>query len=239
MQDDFINRIEAEYQEYLAGVTKLPKQEIIQKAGEIAGMKEIYDYLKHGSPSEDQLEYLAQAAYPLREVYGYYTAYPRNNFEQIDLSIYDICDKDLFLDPEVEKYRQSEYHIRFHRKPSDLNELKSYRSDREADTFKIEKVVELSSEQFDFFTRNLISDFPFIAENRDCMLYDGACWHCLLVRSPGISESILVESEGYGYARYCAFVPDNSKLDLKEVPVERYGDQIKDRGHKSTSRDAR
>ena len=57
------------------------------------------------------------------------------------------------------------------------------------------------------------------------MRHDGTCWHCLLVRCEGVSESILVESEGYDYARYCAFVPDHRKLDLSDVPVERYGDR--------------
>ncbi len=238
MREDFMKRIEAEHLDYIAGIASLSKQEIIEKAGEIAGMTEVYQYLKNGSTRPDQLEYLAQAAYPLREIYGFYAAYPRNSFEHIDLVIYDICDKDLFLNPEVEKY-QAEFHIRFHRKPSNLSELKAYKSDRPADRFKVEKIIELTPEQFLHFSRNLLSDSPIITQNQDFMWHDGECWHCLLVRSPGISESILVESEKYDYARYCAFVPDSEKLDLRDVPIERYTGHIKSRDHKNADRDER
>jgi len=240
MREDFMKRIEAEYLDYIAGIAKLSKQEIIEKAGEITGMTEVYQHLKNGSPTPDQLEYLSQAAHPLREIYGFYEAYPQNSFEHIDLVIYDICDKDLFHDPEVEKLH-SEHPIRFHRKPTNLNELKAYKSDRPADRFKVEKIIELTPEQFLHFSSNLLSDSPFIAQNKDCMWHDKGdqCWHCLLVRSAGVSEGILVESEGYDYARYCAVVPDCGKLDLRDIPVERYADPVKNREHKPAGRDER
>lgn len=224
MRDDFMTRLDTEYRAYIADISKLPSNEIIERAGEIAGMTEVYNYFKHGSPSEDQIEYLAQAAHPLQEVYGFYTAYPHNDFERIDLIVYEICDKEMFLDPEIEKLH-TEHTIRFHRKPSTLAELKTFKKGEESDNFKVEKIIDLTPEQFLHFSRNLIADSPIITENQGAMWHDGTCWYCLLVRSPGISESILVESEGYRYARYCAFVPDYSKLDLKDVPVERYGDK--------------
>ena len=239
MQDDFMNRIEAEHQEYIADIAKLSKMEIIQKAGEVAGMTEIYNYFKHGNPSAAQIDYLAQAAHPLKETYGWYSAYPHNDFERIDLVIHDICDKDHFADSEIEKFKPAEQNIRFHRKPSDLSELKALRTDREADIFKVERVVELSPEQFLHFSHNLIAESPIITENQEAMWHDGTCWHCLLVRSPGISESILVESEGYDYARYCAYVPDYSKHDFKDVPIVKYTGRTLHRDQKPGNRDER
>lgn len=238
MQDDFMNRIDAEYREYIADMSELPKNEIIEKASEIAGMTEIYNYFKHGSPHPDQLKYLAQAAHPLQEVYGFYAAYPRSDFERIDLIVYDICDKDLFLNSDIEKV-YAERPICFHRKPSSLAELKAFKRDQEADKFIVEKIIELSPEQFLHFTRNLISDSPIIEQNQKSMWHDGSLWHCLLVRGAGVSESVLVESEGYRYARYCAFVPDYSKLDLIGVPVERYAGQVLSREHKPLHRGER
>lgn len=236
MQDDFMNRIEAEYKAYLADLERLPRKAIIGRVGEISDMSEVYNYLKYGHPASDEIAYLAQAAYPLREVCGFYRSTPQDRTEQIETVIHNICDKDHFSDSAIEKYSPFEHQIRFHRKPSDLNELKSYKDGHESDVFKVERVVELTPEQFYFFSRNLIADSPVITENKDSMWHDGMYWHCLLVRSPGVSDSILVEFEGYDYARYCAYVPDERMLELKDVPVAQYGEPEKDRSHKSTER---
>ena len=72
----------------------------------------------------------------------------------------------------------------------------------------IEKTVELSEKEYNHFYHNLLEDYSFIAENSDCMYQDNnGVRHCMLVFGKGIPDGILVEAEGYGYARYSAFLP--------------------------------
>ena len=72
----------------------------------------------------------------------------------------------------------------------------------------IEKTVELTEKEYDHFYHNLLEDYSFIAENSDCMYQDNnGVRHCMLVLGKGIPDGILVEAEGYGYARYSAFLP--------------------------------
>ena len=85
-----------------------------------------------------------------------------------------------------------------------------HRKDNEIDTTPcvIEKTVELPSDMFDRFSRNLLNDYDFIIKNIDHMYQDrNGIRHCLLVLGENHSDGILVESEGYGYARYSAFLP--------------------------------
>ena len=45
---------------------------------------------------------------------------------------------------------------------------------------------------------------------------------CLLVTTRNIRGGILVDCQGYDYARYAAEVLDKSALDLRDVPVDHY-----------------
>lgn len=51
------------------------------------------------------------------------------------------------------------------------------------------------------------------------------CWHCLLVKGENSKDGILVDMEGYHYARYAAFVPDCGRLRLQDVPCRCTGEQ--------------
>ncbi len=46
--------------------------------------------------------------------------------------------------------------------------------------------------------------------------------HCLLVSARNRGDGILVDCQGYNYARYAAYVPDTAALDLRDVPVDHY-----------------
>ena len=63
---------------------------------------------------------------------------------------------------------------------------------------------------------------PFITTNKDLMCEAGGLYHCLLVCAQNRRDGILVESEGYDYSRYTAYVADRSTLNLRDVPVEHY-----------------
>lgn len=96
--------------------------------------------------------------------------------------------------------------VMFTRKAVDIEELirRPY-SVRDAINFVIEKTVVLPSPEFLLFTRSLLKDHPFIEENIDLMYRDiKGNYHCILVKEKGSTSGILVESEGYSYARYAA-----------------------------------
>lgn len=90
------------------------------------------------------------------------------------------------------------------------------------DSFHMEKVVVLSDPEYQAFKDGgLLQDQIYLFDNIDRMYFDPGerCWHCLLVKGETGKDGVLVESEGYSYARYAAFVPDCGKLRLKDVPV--------------------
>lgn len=74
---------------------------------------------------------------------------------------------------------------------------------------EIEKVVELTREEFHNFKNNLLSNYDFIKENNDSMYVDRwGITHCLLVLGDDYEEGILVDSQGSSYARYSALLPN-------------------------------
>ena len=95
----------------------------------------------------------------------------------------------------------------FIRKAADLDKIRRM-SGKEQDKsfFVIEKVIELSAANYMHFTKNLLDDFDFIEANIDLMYVDtDQVKHCILVIEAGKTSGVLVESEGYSYARYAAY----------------------------------
>lgn len=87
---------------------------------------------------------------------------------------------------------------------------------------EVVKVVQLSAQQFRHFSRNLLQDMPFIATNKALAGCKNGASRCLLVTVKGKRDGILVDCQGYNYARYSAYVPDKRSLNLRDVPVEHY-----------------
>ena len=89
--------------------------------------------------------------------------------------------------------------------------------------FKVEKMIVLSPAQYRHFSTHLWENMPFITANKSLMGIDTqGVSHCLLVTARSIGGGILVESQGFDYARYAADVPDKSALDLRGVIVDHY-----------------
>ena len=91
------------------------------------------------------------------------------------------------------------------------------------EAFQVEKVVVLSDAEYAIFRKEgFMQDQVFLFENGDHMWFDPSesCWHCLLIKGEHSREGILVEAEGYSYARYAAHVPDCSLVRVGEVPVQ-------------------
>ena len=76
------------------------------------------------------------------------------------------------------------------------------------DEFIIEKEVIIDSDLFEAFIHNPLDDYEFIKDNIDVMYCDkDDVFHCIFVTSNKHDFGILVESEGYNYARYTAYLP--------------------------------
>ena len=81
----------------------------------------------------------------------------------------------------------------------------------------------MSAAQFDYFSKNLLSDYDFLLTNIDCMYQDGdGVSHCLLVLGEGRDDGIIVNSEGSAYARYSAFVPNARQLWQRPTLTSRH-----------------
>jgi hypothetical protein len=76
------------------------------------------------------------------------------------------------------------------------------------DEFMIEKEIILSKMEFEEFINNPLGYYDFIKENTNLMYCDTyGVFHCIYVTSNEHDFGILVESEGYHYARYTAYLP--------------------------------
>lgn len=75
------------------------------------------------------------------------------------------------------------------------------------DDCQIEKVVELTAEEFSRLKVTPLDDQAFIAENKSCMFSKDGVMHCLLALDREGSDGVLIESEGHDYPRYAAYVP--------------------------------
>ena len=70
------------------------------------------------------------------------------------------------------------------------------------------------------FQADLLTEAPFIAARTQLTGYSekSGRFRCLLVTTRKRQDGILVDSEGYAYARYAAYVRDKRELDLAGVP---------------------
>jgi len=76
------------------------------------------------------------------------------------------------------------------------------------DEFVIEKTVIVKPGLFDSFINKPLDDYKFINDHKDLMWIDVKdIYHCIFVTSEKHDFGILVQSDGYGYARYTAYLP--------------------------------
>ena len=97
---------------------------------------------------------------------------------------------------------------------------------------EVVKVLQLTGQQFQNFSANLLRDMPFLIDNKSLTGYDKGVTRCLLVTTRSCQDGILVDCQGFNYARYSCYVPSKQSLDLRDVPVEHYdlrSRQVRDR----------
>lgn len=73
----------------------------------------------------------------------------------------------------------------------------------------IDAIQVMDETEFEEFSGNLLIDRAFIAEKKDEMRMDSIGQiHALLVMDDNSGDGILIESSGYDYPRYSAFMPN-------------------------------
>ena len=100
-------------------------------------------------------------------------------------------------------------------------ELKCKQTGCEADPCAVDKVIELPSPRFQQFSRALLADYDFIAENKNAIRRDEDARHCLLILDAEGTDGFLVDPQGYNYARYSAFVPNARSLLTPDMGIDR------------------
>ena len=100
-------------------------------------------------------------------------------------------------------------------------ELKCKQTGCEADPCAVDKVIELPSQRFQQFSRALLADYDFIAENKNAVRHDGDTRHCLLILDAEGKDGFLIDPQGYNYARYSAFVPNARSLLTPDMAIDR------------------
>lgn len=116
----------------------------------------------------------------------------------------------------------SENSARFYRKAASVRELVARAHLPEKTRFQITKVIELPTNQYRRYMNELLRDVSFISRNVTDMRFDerSETFLCLFVTCRDANTGLLVESEGFGYARYTAFISEKKALVLDGIPVE-------------------
>lgn len=100
-------------------------------------------------------------------------------------------------------------------------ELKRKQSEYEGEACVVDKVIELPAQRFRQFSRALLADYDFIAENKNAIRHDDDARHCLLILDADGTDGFLVDPQGYNYARYSAFISNARSLLTPDIAIDR------------------
>ena len=100
-------------------------------------------------------------------------------------------------------------------------ELKRKQSEYKGEACAVDKVIELPAQRFRQFSRALLVDHDFIAENTSAIRNGTDSRHCLLILDADGTDGFLVDPQGYNYARYSAFVPNARSLLTPDIAIDR------------------
>ena len=92
------------------------------------------------------------------------------------------------------------------------------------DDCQIEKVVELSHDDFFRLKITPLVDQSFVRENKDCMFHSDGVIHCLLALGQDSNDGVLIDAEKYDYARLAAYIP--GMRDIVNAEMDRAADFI-------------
>ena len=129
---------------------------------------------------------------------------------------------------------------RFQRKACGVAELPDSAALAAGERFAVAKVIELTSEQYRYFSTHLLEDMPFIAENTELAGFDEQRRRkVLMITTPERPSCLLVDTQGYDYARYTAYVSEKERVNVEGVPVERPNQNGRDAGAKGPAHSVR
>ena len=100
-------------------------------------------------------------------------------------------------------------------------ELRRKQSEYEGEACVVDKVIELPAPRFEQFSRALLADYDFIAEDKNVVQYDADSRHCMLILDADGTDGFFVDPQGHNYARYSAFVPNVRSLLTPDVEIDR------------------
>lgn len=84
--------------------------------------------------------------------------------------------------------------------------------------FVIEKTIRIPEKEFASMLGNLMEDKDFLMGDKELMYQDfSGTYHCLLLMGEGRTDGILVESDGYDYARYASYVPEAAAISYPSL----------------------
>ena len=96
--------------------------------------------------------------------------------------------------------------------------------------FHVVKVIELTQAQYQHYAAHLGEKAPFITANRALMGTDEhGVTRCLLITVRSRRDGILIDAQGYDYARYSAYIRDKLRLSLRDIPMEHYNLKLRER----------
>ena len=89
---------------------------------------------------------------------------------------------------------------------------------RKADDYALQRcevaeVVEISHEEFNELKSNPLQDYSFVAENKDKLEYENVSTvPCIMFLDRDGDDGVLVDPQGYDYARYSAYISNARQL---------------------------
>lgn len=98
---------------------------------------------------------------------------------------------------------------------------------------QVEKIVELPGETFDAFLSAPLKDWAFLEENQEAMYSEKGVTHCLLVLGRDRNDGLLVDAEGYSYARYASYL--FGARDIVRSEIQQAVERIVREGIENTS----
>ena len=96
--------------------------------------------------------------------------------------------------------------------------------------FQVVKIIELTEAQYQHYAAHLGEEAPFITTNQTIMGTDKhGVTRCLLITVRSRRDGILIDAQGYDYARYSAYIRDKLRLSLRDIPMEHYNLKLRER----------
>ena len=90
---------------------------------------------------------------------------------------------------------------------------------------EVRKVISLPDKEYAFFKKHLMYEYDFLRKNKDQMGFHNGIRQCVLVLGESSEDGVLVDSSGYGYARYTApFLGARSYMTLREQNLQTNGE---------------